>query len=186
LILLYSGFAARYLLGRKQLSFYLLLCVPLIDLLLLLFVVFDLNNGVNATFAHGLASAYIGFTVAFGSSLISWSDKWFAYKFSDGPRPSSEARNGWALVLEDLKLWFRCLGAVGIIYVLLLLIINFVGDPSKTEALQIWLKIPFFTVLFWFVFGPLWSLLLWCQPLKTIHFQHIDRVMFYAFFYPMR
>jgi hypothetical protein len=158
-ILLISGVAARYLLGRKQLSFYLLICVPLVDLFLLLFVVFDLNNGENATFAHGLASAYIGFTVAFGSSFISWADKWFAYKFADGPLPSSEARNGWALVLEDLKLWFRCLGAVVIIYVLLLLMINFEGDSSKTEALQVWLKIPFFTVFFWFVFGPLWSLI---------------------------
>lgn len=158
-IMLFSGFAARYVFGLKQLSFYILLCVPLVDLFLLLFTLFDLNNGGNATFAHGLASAYIGFTVAFGSSLIRWTDKWFAYKFSDGPHPSSKGKSGWALIIEDLTLWLRCLGAVVIIYVLLLLMINFVDDSSKTEALNIWLKIPFFTVLFWFIFGPLWSLI---------------------------
>ena len=116
------------------------------------------NNGGVAVFAHGLAAAYIGFTVAFGPMLIRWADQWFAYKFADGPSPSDEAAIGWDLVLEDLQLWLRCLAAVVIIYVLLLLMINFVGDSNKTEALQIWLKIPFFTVFFWFVFGPLWSL----------------------------
>lgn len=157
-IMLFSGFAVRYILGKKTLSFYLLLSVPLIDLFLLLFTVFDLNNGSTANFAHGLAAAYIGFTVAFGSSLIHWADKWFAYKFAKGALPSSNTKSGWALVLEDLKLWLRCIGAVAIIYVLLILMIEFVGDPVKTEALQIWFKIPFFTVFFWFVFGPLWSL----------------------------
>jgi len=157
--LLFSGFAVRYLMGRKKLSFYILICVPLIDLFLLLFTAFDLNNGNNANFAHGLATAYIGLTVAFGSTLITRADKWFAYKFADGSHPSSEARNGWALVIEDFKLWFRCIGAVGILYVLLILMIEFVGDSTKTEALQIWFKIPFFTVFFWFIFGPLWSLI---------------------------
>ena len=157
-VLLFSGFAVRYVLGRKKLSSYILICVPLIDVFLLLFTAFDLNNGSNANFAHGLAAAYIGFTVAFGSTLIRWADKWFSYKFADGQPPSSEAKIGWALVIEDFTLWFRCIGAVAIVYVLIILMIEFVGDPTKTEALQIWFKIPFFTVFFWFVFGPLWSL----------------------------
>ena len=157
-LLLFSGFAVRYLLGRKKLSFYILASVPLVDLFLLLFTAFDLNNGNNASFAHGLAAAYIGFTVAFGSLLVTWADKWFAYKFADGANPSAGAGRGWALVIEDLKLWLRCLGAVAIIYVLVILMIEIVGDPAKTEDLQIWFKIPFFTVFFWFIFGPLWSL----------------------------
>jgi len=33
--LLFSGFAVRYLLGRKKLGFHILVCVPLIDLFLL-------------------------------------------------------------------------------------------------------------------------------------------------------
>ena len=50
----------------------LLLCVPLIDVVLLAATVLDLQRGASASFAHGLAAAYIGFTVAFGGVTIQW------------------------------------------------------------------------------------------------------------------
>jgi hypothetical protein len=157
-LLLCLGLTVRYLMGFKKMSLYILICVPLIDLFLLLFTVSDLNNGNKANFSHGLATAYIGFTVAFGSILIAWTDKWFAYKFANGPPPSYNAKNRLALVIEDLKLWLRCIGAAVVIYALLIMMIEFVGDSTKTEALNIWFKIPLFTIFFWFLFGPLWSL----------------------------
>ena len=43
--------------------------VPLLDLVLLAATVLDLRAGSTATFVHGLAAAYIGFSVAFGRSI---------------------------------------------------------------------------------------------------------------------
>ncbi|WP_155250734.1 hypothetical protein [Pseudoalteromonas luteoviolacea] len=144
--------------GKRKVSSVILACVPLIDLLLLMFVIYDLLNGSYATFAHGLATAYIGFTIAFGPLLVGCVDKWFSYKFSQGPSPVPTALTGWQAVLDELKLWFRCILAVLIIYVLLILIVVLVDDPAKTHAITIWFKIPVFTVLFWFIFGPVWSM----------------------------
>ncbi|HEX2897467.1 MAG TPA: hypothetical protein VHP63_05385, partial [candidate division Zixibacteria bacterium] len=79
-VALFSGLALRYLLKMKRAGAYLLASVPLIDLVLLVASVLDLRNGAVATFAHGLAAAYIGFTVAFGKLTIAWADKWFAHK----------------------------------------------------------------------------------------------------------
>ncbi|KZN61242.1 hypothetical protein N478_04055 [Pseudoalteromonas luteoviolacea S4060-1] len=156
-VLLFCGFAVRYLLDNKKFSLYILASVPLVDLFLLVFVMLDLKEGQSATFAHGLAAAYIGFTVAFGKQLITWADKVCESKFK-GTDYTETALIGWAAVIDDLKLWARCILAVAIIYTLLILITAFVSDPQKTQALEIWFKIPFFTVFLWFIFGPLWSL----------------------------
>lgn len=67
--------------------------------------VMDLNNGASATFAHGLATAYVGFTVAFGSTMIRWADQRFAHGFGGGPPPSKPPSHGWASVLYEVQLW---------------------------------------------------------------------------------
>ncbi|MGH8167187.1 MAG: hypothetical protein ACREQ1_08110 [Woeseiaceae bacterium] len=84
-VVLFSGLAARYVFQWRRLSWVLLLCVPLIDLALLAFTVMDLNRGAGATFAHGLATAYVAFTVAFGSAMIHWADQRFAHRFRRRP-----------------------------------------------------------------------------------------------------
>ena len=157
-VTLFAGLALRYLLKRSRLSAVVLLCVPLIDLALLAFTVMDLRSGTLATFAHGLAIAYVAFTIAFGPIVLAWADERFAHRFGNGPPPSAAPEYGWAVVLYDLKLWGRCLFAVGIIYVLLSAVIAFVGDPQVTKTLEIWYRIPLGTVVFWFAFGPAWSL----------------------------
>jgi hypothetical protein len=167
-VVLFFGLAARYVLQWDRLSWILLLCVPLIDLALLAFTVMDLNNGASATFAHGLATAYVGFTVAFGSTMIRWADQRFAHSFGAGPPPLKPPSHGWASVLYELQLWGLCIFATCIIYILLVAVISFVDQPSKTEALNIWFRIPLGTVFFWFVFGPLWSLVFFKRvPPKT-------------------
>lgn len=157
-VVLFSGLAARYVLQWSRISWFLLLCVPLIDVALLAFTVMDLNNGATATFAHGLATAYVGFTVAFGSTMIRWADQRFAHSFGGGPPPWKPPTHGWASVSYELKLWGLCILATFIIYVLLIAMIGFVDQPGRTEALKIWFRIPLGTIFFWFIFGPLWSL----------------------------
>jgi len=157
-IVLLAGLAARYLLRWPRVSRSFLLSVPLIDVALLAFTVMDLRGGANATFAHGLATAYVGFTLAFGPMLVRWTDQRFAYKFAGGPPPAKAPQRGWAGVAYELKLWARCLLAVFIIYLLVFAMIAFVGEPSRTQALETWYRIPLGTACFWFIFGPLWQL----------------------------
>ena len=157
-VALFAGFACRYLLKWNRISRILLLSVPLIDLALLAFTVFDLRRGTTATFAHGLATAYVGFTVAFGPMIVSWTDERFAHRFGGGPPPARAPSSGWASVRYELKLWVRCLVAVLITYVLLAAMIALVARPENTGRLQVWYHIPIGMAFFWFIFGPLWSL----------------------------
>lgn len=157
-LLLASGLAARYLSQRRRLSTALLASVPLIDIVLLALTVLDLRRGATATFAHGLAAAYVGFTVAFGPIVIRWADERFAHHFAGGPAPSKAPELGWASVWYELKLWGRCILAVALTYALLIGLVAMVNDPERTAPLNIWFRIPLGTVFFWFVFGPLWSL----------------------------
>ena len=58
-VFLVLGLSLRYAFHQHRVSGYVLSCIPLIDLLLLFVTVFDLRSGSVATFAHGLAAAYI-------------------------------------------------------------------------------------------------------------------------------
>lgn len=166
-VALLAGLALRYVLHRSRASALVLWCVPLIDVALLAFTVLDLRSGTVATFAHGLATAYVGFTVAFGPVFIRWADQWFAHKFGGGPLPSKAPYRGWASVLYELKLWARCLVAVFITYLLLSAAIALVDEPGRTQALQIWYRIPLGTAFFWFIFGPLWQLVFFKRAPKA-------------------
>jgi hypothetical protein len=96
-VLLSCGLFSRYVLNLRRTSTVLLVSVPLIDVVLLIATIVDLQqNSATANFAHGLAAAYIGFTVAFGRMTIQWADNWFAYKFASGPRPKELPSGGWA------------------------------------------------------------------------------------------
>jgi hypothetical protein len=158
-VILFLGLAARYFLRRKRLSQVLLLALPLVDLALLGFTVLDLRSGTTATFAHGLAAAYVGFTIAFGGIAVGWADEHFAHWFANAPEPAKIPTRGWAAVRFELFLWARCLAAVAITLVLLTALIALVDDDSTTEALRGWFRFPLGTAFFWFVFGPLWTLL---------------------------
>ena len=78
-LLLMLALVVRYVLQRNALSRALLLALPAADLLLLAFTALDLRAGTPATFAHGLATAYVGFTIAFGGVAVRWADRRFAH-----------------------------------------------------------------------------------------------------------
>jgi hypothetical protein len=110
-VVLLLAIAVRYLLFKEQLSRALLLSLPLIDVLLLIFTAIDLRRGSTATLAHGLAAAYVGFTVAFGGMAVKWADAHFAHRFAGGPVPAKAPSRGWKAVRYDFNLWGRCIVA---------------------------------------------------------------------------
>lgn len=156
-VVLALALAARYMLRRDKLSRLLLLALPALDVLLLAFTAWDLRSGASATFAHGLAAAYVGFTVAFGSVAVAWADQHFAHWFAAGPRPTKPPTQRWPALRYELGLWFRCIAAATVTTVLVALLIAIVDDPARTEHLNEWFRIAFGSVVFWFIFGPLWT-----------------------------
>jgi hypothetical protein len=159
--------AARYLLRREGLSRALLFSLPVVDLLLLAFTAMDLNAGTPATFAHGLATAYVGFTVAFGSVAVRWADQQFAYRFAGGPVPEKAPNHGWAVVRFDFELWFRSIAAWIITVALLTGLIAYINDGAITQPLHQWFRIAFASIILWFIFGPVWSLVFFRRTAPT-------------------
>jgi hypothetical protein len=157
-LVLVLALAMRYLLQRERLSRGLLIALPALDLLLLAFTALDLRSGATATFAHGLAAAYVGFTVAFGDVAVRWADQRFAHRFAGGPPPVVPPTRGWPAVRHEFALWLRCILAAAITIVLLIALIAYVGEGQATEALSDWLRFPVGSVFVWFIFGPVWRL----------------------------
>jgi hypothetical protein len=157
-LVLLLALVARYVLQRKYLSYFLLLMLPVLDLALLTFTALDLVAGTRADFVHGLAAAYVGFTVAFGNVVVSWADQRFAHRFANAPAPIKAPTRGWPALRYELLLWVRCLVAVGITLVLIVGLISLVNNASATEALNEWFSIAISCAFLWFIFGPLWAL----------------------------
>jgi hypothetical protein len=156
-VVLGLALTARYVFQHHALNRALLLALPAVDILLLVFTALDLRAGTPATFAHGLATAYVGFTVAFGPVLIRWADQHFAHRFAGGPPPAAAPR-GWHAVRQELELWLRCIVAWIITVVLLGALIAYIDDEAATNELLSWYRIAFGSTFLWFVLGPLWSL----------------------------
>jgi hypothetical protein len=157
-VVLLLALAVRYLLRREKLSRALLVCLPLIDLLLMFFTATDLRGGTTATFAHGLAAAYIGFTIAFGGLAVKWADARFAHRFAGGPEPTKAPSRGWELVRYDFSLWGRCVVACLITMALVEALMQFAGNGVTVQPLLAWHKHAFGCIVLWFFFGPAWSL----------------------------
>ncbi len=137
-VVLAAGLGARYLLRMPRLSSALLLCVPLIDVLLLAATVLDLRNGGEPSHAHGLAALYLGFTVAYGHTMIAWVDGHVAYRLGRGPKPPQAPKGGWARARHEWRLWTLTLLAVAIACVVLQGMVWGIGDGDRTEALVNW------------------------------------------------
>ncbi|WP_119315068.1 hypothetical protein [Calidithermus terrae] len=165
-VILVLALAVRYLLRRERVSRILLMCLPVVDLLLITFTAVDLRRGATPAFAHGLAAAYIGFTVAFGGIAVRWADERFAHRFAAGPAPSQAPSRGWALVRYDLLLWVRCIGAAVITMALVEVLAYFSGNAAAAEPLLAWHKHAFGAVVVWFIFGPAWSLATAWRPVR--------------------
>ncbi|MFT4928111.1 MAG: hypothetical protein ACI8WB_004226 [Phenylobacterium sp.] len=153
-IFLFGGLFVRYIIKLPKLGSSLLLCVPLLDVILLVATAYDLRSGTTAEFAHGLAAAYLGFTLVFGHGVVKWADNYFAYKYNGQDKPHE--KYGWTYTKYEWGQWFKGILACGIASVILYLAIIFVNNETKTEALTDWMYILPSLMFFWFLFGPLW------------------------------
>jgi hypothetical protein len=74
-VLLGAGLVARYLLRARRVSTVLLVLVPVLDVVLVTASLVDVAAGSPPALTHGLAAVYLGFTVAFGHTMIRWVDR---------------------------------------------------------------------------------------------------------------
>lgn len=141
-IFVLAGLFARYILKKKKIGAFFLICTPIVDLILLIATVIDLKNGATATTVHGIAAIYIGVSVAYGHKMISWADRQFAYRFANGNKPSKKKKYGMELAKKEREGWYRHLLAWLIGGVLIGAIILYIDNAQQTEAifhlLQLW------------------------------------------------
>lgn len=164
-VVLGAGLVARYPLRRRRLGAALLVGVPLVDVVLVLASVADVARGTPPGFAHGLAAVYLGFTVAFGHSLVTWADVRFAHRYSGGPAPVKPPRDGLAALPHELRELGKAVVAAvvaGVVIVALTLVAGAEIPPVGrwgADPLWSWLQRIGVVLGFWVVFGPVWVLL---------------------------
>jgi hypothetical protein len=150
-VLLALGLLARYALRLRRLGGALLLCVPLVDLVLLVATVVDLQRGGAATWSHGLAAAYLAYSVVFGHRTLRWADQVAAHRLSGGPPPQKPPAGGMARARYEWGIWLRIVLAYGIACALLWAAILVIGHPDRTAELSAFMaglaKVPIITAL---------------------------------------
>jgi hypothetical protein len=150
-----GGLVARYLLGSR-LGTALLVCAPLIDLVLLGAVTAHLATGATASWHHGLAALYIGFSVTYGHRMIAWADTRFSHRFAGGSLPvkptgAQYTKQCWSDVIRTMA---AAIIAAGIIAA----ITWWVGNSVRTEALTGWYGILAITVAIEFIWAASYSI----------------------------
>jgi hypothetical protein len=162
-VLLGAGLVMRYVLRARRVSTVLLVLVPVLDLVLVTASLVDVSRGAPPGLTHGLAAVYLGFTVAFGHSMIRWADARFAHRFAGGPPPRKPPQYGMAKVAYEWQEWGKMLLAwgIGLAVMLLTSVVAGTGVPPVGE----WFSDPMWSwgarllpvVLIWFVGWPLWT-----------------------------
>ena len=164
-VFLVAGLAARYLLRLRRVSTALLLCVPLVDVVLVVACLADVATGAEPGPVHGLAALYLGFTVAFGHTMVRWADVRFAHRFAGGPPPEPKPRGGLARTRREWRDFARMVLAWVLAVAATAGIALVAGGPFPAPAR--WLGDPLWTwparatvvAAVWFATGPLWATL---------------------------
>ncbi len=156
-VLLGLGLVARYLLRLRTLSTLLLAAIPLLDVVLVIAVTLDLLRGAEPRAVHGLAGVYLGFSVAFGPSIVRWADVRFAHRFAGGPPPVKPAKGTPERMAYLWREWNRVVVAAVITSVVLGGLVLFVATPEQSGTLTWWIGRVWVVVGIWLVAGPLWE-----------------------------
>ena len=162
-ICLALGLFSRYYIKHEKLSKGFLYSIPVLDIVLLVATTIDLHQGSMAQFAHGLAAAYLGFTLVFGKSVIKWADHKVQTTFYNA-LDYQEQRYGFDYAKLEWRSWLKAVLACSIAAIFLYVAIYFVNDPIKTEALSEWYFILTNLLVIWLLFGPVWFTLFQKKP----------------------
>ena len=155
-VLLGAGLLLRYPARRKRLGGFVLVLIPLLDVVLVVATAVDLLNGSPVDLTHGLAGIYLGFSVAFGPAIVRWADARFAHRFAGAPapiKPSGRAAKQAALWKE----WYRVVTAAVIASGAYLLLMVMAKDAGAAETLWWWIGRAWVVVGLWLLFGPVWG-----------------------------
>lgn len=152
-ILLGTGLVLRYLVRLRRTSTVVLASIPLLDVVLVIAVAVDLHGGAKAGMIHGLAAVYLGFSVAFGPTIVRWADVRFAHRFAGGPAPE-KPRRGPEKQAHLWREWYRVVTAAAIASVTLLGLIWLIATPEQSGTLSWWIGRVWVIVGIWFLAGP--------------------------------
>ncbi|MFI5907630.1 hypothetical protein [Dactylosporangium sp. NPDC051541] len=155
-VVLAAGLSARYLLRRKRLGAVLLALTAVVDLVLLIVSAIDLRGGGVAGRAHAVAAVFLGFSVAFGRSMIRWADVRFAHRFAGGPPPRVVPKRGPERVRYEWREWGKAVVAGAVAVALLQGGRAWIGDDERTEALQGMTRFVGFALVVWLLGWPVW------------------------------
>ncbi len=155
-VLIAGGLALRYGVGLRRTSGAVLACVPVVDVVLLALTVVDLRSGNRAEWSHGLAAAYLGFSVVFGPAMVRWADRQWVQRFGGADRPPGRAQphGSVARMRQEWREFGKAGLAVMISYGLLLAAIRLAGS-GDTSALSAWFPQLGLVLVVWFVGWPL-------------------------------
>ncbi|MGH8776269.1 MAG: hypothetical protein ACRDWI_14275 [Jiangellaceae bacterium] len=153
-VFLAAGLAARYVARRPILGLVLLLGSPVADVALLTLTAVDLHRGAAPTQAHALAAAYIGFTVAFGHSVVRWADRRLAQRFAGGAPAAKPQRTGPERVRHEWREFRRAALFWAVSGGLLLVLSALVGDVERAQPLLGYVGVLTLVLGTWFVAGP--------------------------------
>jgi hypothetical protein len=156
-VLLGAGLVTRYLVRWRRLGAALLVGTAMVDVVLFVATVVDLRRGATANVTHGLAAAYIGFSVAFGATMVRWADQRFAHRFASGPPPWRPPKRGWPRARYEWREWGKGMLGWAVAVAMLLAGIGWIGAGPRTEALAAWVGRLSVAMLVWLVGWPVWA-----------------------------
>ena len=153
-VLIAVGLLVRYVLRRRRAATWILASVPVLDVVLIIAVAFDLASGTPVGGVHHLAAYYLGFSVGFGPALIRWVDVRVAHSFFGGPAPVKITKDTVEYRRYLWQDWFRAVVACGIA-ALVLLVLAFTVASGEQSAALVGNIAPLGLILgIWFLAGP--------------------------------